>query len=266
MTTKLELGRQKWLFSIHKPGIISFSPTLTPKLGQWHSSCNRSITAVTLPPRGFEAFHLTNLSFPPLTLATCTSTITSVFAMFKWGRNKKSSFYEPKTPKLTSISLPDEHHVPVHIYHSYSEKQRTQQSYLRDFTPNKRASTPLVQPTTYHRDVPSVRSRPRTMSTPVRQVEGMPYATRLSIQSEGFDKLKPRGRFGRIPHKDRFCQFWITELIIRTSLSPPSEVCLSLVINSHRVSIAVQSLLQHFLKNSCADKPQKHGRLPLPTR
>jgi hypothetical protein len=40
------------------------------KLGQWHSSCNRPITAVTLPPRGgFEAFqrhHLTSISFPPL--------------------------------------------------------------------------------------------------------------------------------------------------------------------------------------------------------
>jgi hypothetical protein len=163
-----------------------FTNSYPKPLGQWHSSCNRSITAVTLPPRGFETFQLerhqlTNLSFPPLTLATCTSTITSVFAMFKWGRNKKSSFYEPKTPKLTSISLPDEHHVPVHIYRTYPEKQHTHQSYLRDFTPNKRASTPLVQPTTYHRDVPSIRSRPRTMSTPVREVEGMPYATRLSI-------------------------------------------------------------------------------------
>jgi len=104
--------------------------------------------------------------------------------MFKWGRNKKSSSYEPKTPKLTSISLPDERDVPVQKYRFYSEKQHTHKSYLRDFTPDKRASTPLVQATTYHRDVPSVRSRPRTMSTPVREVEGMSYATRLSNPSE----------------------------------------------------------------------------------
>ena len=68
MTTKLELGRQKWLFYVHKPGIISFYQLLPKPLGQWHSSCNRSITAVTLLPRGFETFqrhHLTNLSFPP---------------------------------------------------------------------------------------------------------------------------------------------------------------------------------------------------------
>jgi hypothetical protein len=181
--------------------------------------------------------------------------------MFKWGRNKKSSSYEPKTPKLSSISLPDERYVPVHIYQSYSEKPHTHKSYLRDFTPSKRASTPLVQPT-YHRDVPSARSRPRTMSTPVREVEGMSYATRLSIQLELY--LKHRGRFGRIHHKGRFCRLWITELILHTSLLHPSEVSLSLVINSHRGPIRVQSLLQHFLKNNCADKPQKHGRPTLP--
>ena len=101
--------------------------------------------------------------------------------MFKWGRNKKSSSYEPKTPKLSSISLPDERYVPVHIYQSYSEKPHTK-SHLRESTPSKRASTPVVQPTTHHREIPSVRSRPRTMSTPMREVEGMSYATLLSIQ------------------------------------------------------------------------------------
>lgn len=130
--------------------------------------------ALTLQPRGhFEVFqrhHLTNLSFPSTILAGCTSTITSAFTMFKWGRSTKSSSYEPKTPKLSSVSLPDERYVPVHHYQSYSEKPASRNSFLRHFTPDKHASTPLVQPTYYH-DIPSTRSRPRTVSTPVRHVE-----------------------------------------------------------------------------------------------
>ncbi|KIM40941.1 hypothetical protein M413DRAFT_156319 [Hebeloma cylindrosporum] len=92
--------------------------------------------------------------------------------MFSWRRTKKSSSYEPKTPKMTNISLPDERYVvPPSIYRSYTEKPHKHDSYSRDFIPNKRASTPLVQPNTYHHDAPSMRSRPRTVSTPVREVE-----------------------------------------------------------------------------------------------
>ncbi|CAA7262852.1 unnamed protein product [Cyclocybe aegerita] len=96
--------------------------------------------------------------------------------MFKWGRSKKSSSYEPKTPKIASIALPDEKYSPIPHYSVYSEKPRRTSSAMQHYVVDSRTTTPRYesswyQPTHEATYETSRRSRTRTVSTPARHVE-----------------------------------------------------------------------------------------------
>ncbi|KAF9527509.1 hypothetical protein CPB83DRAFT_387978 [Crepidotus variabilis] len=94
--------------------------------------------------------------------------------MFKWSKSahKSTSSYEPKTPKISSISLPDDRYTPISFQPAYTEKTTKRNSFLKRFsTPDRRGSTtPMSDSWGSSHGVPLGRSRSRTNSTPVRDV------------------------------------------------------------------------------------------------
>ncbi|KAH9480696.1 hypothetical protein JR316_0007296 [Psilocybe cubensis] len=93
----------------------------------------------SLRPRVPSEAFLTSI----LILANCFSLFSFLHKMFKWGKSKRdsktsiaSSRYEPKTPKLTSVSLPDGRYTPIDFQES-TEKPISNLLF-RHFSPDRR--------------------------------------------------------------------------------------------------------------------------------
>lgn len=93
--------------------------------------------------------------------------------MFWW--TKPNHSYEPKTPKISSISLPDGRYTPITYQPLYNERSSKRNSFLKRFNPaESRTTTPLKDSRNpYKIPVASERSRARTVSIPIRYLEGM---------------------------------------------------------------------------------------------
>lgn len=115
-----------------------------------------------------------------ITLAACLLTIISQLRMFKWTKTthrSTTSVYEPKTPKISSISLPDERNSPMTYQTLYTERPSTRNSFLKRFSnSDSRPTTPLKESrnSIIVGVAPQSRlfSRTRTVSASMREVEG----------------------------------------------------------------------------------------------
>lgn len=179
-----------------------------------------SFNQVALRPRGHAEVLSRQFSFHdfyPYILANCSSLFLSFFDMFKWRRNKNSStYYEPKTPVLPKLALPDERYAaPISFGPSHSEQLPT--SLLLRFTPERRSTTPAYEG--HHRS--------RTLSTPVgaREVKGKCWRHPFrSINLLTFAYQRP-GLFGRIHLKDRMFRRKTRWMYTRESLVGQLQVC-----------------------------------------
>lgn len=111
------------------------------------------------------------------TLAACFLTIISQLHMFRWTKPsyKSTTSYEPKTPKINSISLPDDRNSPK-TYQPLYERPSTRNSYLKRFSISEsRPTTPLKESrNSIVGGVPPQSKlflRTRTVSASVREVE-----------------------------------------------------------------------------------------------
>lgn len=77
---------------------------------------------------------------------------------------------------MPSVSLPDERYTPIESHIAYMEKPRAS-SFLRRFTHEYRGTTPMLDAWAPHSTAVPGRPRSRTVSTPVRDVQGVHPAT-----------------------------------------------------------------------------------------
>ena len=90
--------------------------------------------------------------------------------MFGYKRTSNKVSYEPKTPKMTSVSLPDERYTPIEAHIAYMEKPRGDSVLRHASHNNNRGTSPMLDAWAPRPEI--MRSRTRTVSTPVRDVQG----------------------------------------------------------------------------------------------
>ena len=122
------------------------------------------------------------------TLAACFLTTISLLHMFRWAKPnyKSTTSYEPKTPKINSISLPDERNTPIGYKPIYTERPSTRNSLLKRFSiSDSRPTTPSRD--SRHSIVGGVAPqsgffvRTRSISASVREVEGGQFSSLSDI-------------------------------------------------------------------------------------
>jgi hypothetical protein len=134
------------------------------------TDCNPQLTS-------WQTLYLPRYRHIATILAACFLTIISQLHMFRWPKSthKSTTGYEPKTPKITSIALPDERNSPFKYQPLYIERSSTRNSFFKRFsTADSRPTTPLKRNSIIG-GVPQSRlfARTRTVSACVREVEGM---------------------------------------------------------------------------------------------
>ena len=134
-----------------------------------------------------------------------------LFTMYK----RRKSTLDPKTPKMSSVDLPEENYSPDY---AYVEKPR-RTSFLQRFLPVRRSTTPSIEPSKYHRGYESEcqpsTARSRTVSVPVKTtVKGTLCCRAYTIYYNVNCMPKLRDPFDRIPRSKVVlaCQFWKEEL------------------------------------------------------